>query len=186
MTGLTEMHILSFVKELELLETLHINTQAKINRSGLKAIVRDGKRLSCLKIDSPSLTLDVNTYQDMLVTLQKRDKNIKLDLTIYGNGHQLSVPDAISKGTNEKWFSVKELNRSHNHIFLLQAILDDMFDDDEDDDFDDDDDVDELAFWHIETDQDDDGGSDSDSSEDSHHDEESDSDDPLSRPPRGH
>lgn len=121
MVGLAEHHVLSFVKELQLLHTLHIKTEARINRFGLKAMVRDGNRLACVKIDSPSLLLDVDTYQNMLATVQKREQHIKLDLTIYGNEHQLTVPESIRKGSNEKWFSVKELNRIYNHIFVRDA-----------------------------------------------------------------
>lgn len=127
MADLSNHHILIFVKELKLLENLHIKTVIKINQSTLRLMVRDGN-LKNLKIDSP-LILDIDTYNVMLATIQKL--NTRLDLTIYGNGNQLSVPGSIANGPNEKWFTVKELNRNNNQIFSHPVIDEDFeeFDD---------------------------------------------------------
>lgn len=134
MAGLIEHHILSFVKELKLLANLYIKTETRINRSTLRLMVRDGNQLSSVKIDSP-LLLDIDTYNAMLETIRKREHNTRLDLTIYGNEEQLGVPQSIANGPNEKWFSVKELNRNHNQIFNRIILFDEEEDDDDFNDF---------------------------------------------------
>lgn len=116
MDGFTESHILSIAKKLELLEELVIKTHSNISQDGITEIVREAKRLACLKIEALNLKLDLTTYQKILALVQERDEQIQLDFTIYGNGNLL-VPKERLKGSDKQWLAVKELNRNANSIF---------------------------------------------------------------------
>ncbi|XP_055305350.1 uncharacterized protein LOC129570020 [Sitodiplosis mosellana] len=116
MAGLNESHIAT-IAELQSLKELQVKTKATISQSGLQKIVRAANRLTCLKVDSPGFLLDVETYQAILGIIQKRTIQTKLELTIYGNGNQLAVPNEMLNGKNEEWFTVKELNRARYSMF---------------------------------------------------------------------
>lgn len=122
-------HVSGFGKELTQLEQLHLKTSVKITQYDIKRMLPYAERLSCLKIDTPNFAVDQNIYDEMLSIIQKREGSAKLEITIYGDDLQLSVPGQ----QNTKWFSVKALNRAHNHIFPHDRNLD-LFDDTSDDD----------------------------------------------------
>ncbi|XP_031626496.1 uncharacterized protein LOC116342858 [Contarinia nasturtii] len=150
---LTENQVVGFTKELNQLEQLHIKTNAKVTKYSLTAMVQNAVRLSCIKIDSPALHLDTYTYDMMLASIRKRDENIKLDLTIYGNCEQILVPEIKQlNDQNDRWFCVKELDRTHNHVFPKWSSNGQGSDDEEDDEFFDDDD--ELAILFSEDEED--------------------------------
>lgn len=117
MVGLHETHVTSIVSQLKLLEELHVKTIAIITPNGINDIVCAANRLTCLKLDAPQFVLDVDTYQTVLITVQGRETESKLKLTIYGNGKQLAVPSDILNGPNEKWLTVDELNWDEHQLF---------------------------------------------------------------------
>lgn len=134
MTGLNDVRILGFGKQLELLEQLHIKVQANVTPCSIKTLLRTAGKLSCLKIDVPFFHLNFNMYKEMLNIIQKRDPLVKLTLSIYGDGHQFTSAGA----QNEIWFAVKYLNRDYNRIFETPATSgDNFFDELSDDDFED-------------------------------------------------
>lgn len=117
MTQITDAHIIGFAEELELLTEFHLKTNAHITQYGIKEFLSKAYRLTCLKIDIPSYTLDVFEYEELLGIVQQRNEGIALELTIYSDGQQVLVSKEIALGPNKKWLSVKELNRMTNRIF---------------------------------------------------------------------
>lgn len=142
MTELVPDQILGFGKELKQLEQFHVKTRANITQYSIKRMLAEANQLSCLKIDAPNFTVNQNTYQEMLHIIQKREKFVKLELTIYGDNQQLAVPGE----QNDKRFIVKQLNRQHNHIFPHRGTPEAMFDIDSDDGIDFSDDEDEIGM----------------------------------------
>lgn len=118
--GHVEVHstedVLRIVEQLKLLEELHIHAKVCMTQDTLKEIVNAANQLTCLKImASGRFNLDVDTYQAILDTVQKRNGKNTLELTIYGDGKQsLAVPDEILKGENEKWLKVNLLDELTN------------------------------------------------------------------------
>lgn len=117
MAGVNESHVTSLAKQLKSLKELHVKTYGTISVNGIKDIVRAAERLSCLKLDANRFVFNVETYEAVLAIIQERKAQIKLELTIYGDGNQLAVPSDILNGPNEKWLKLNELNRCHHHLF---------------------------------------------------------------------
>lgn len=141
MVGLNESHIVNIAKQLKSLEELQVKTKETISPNGIEEVVRAANRLQRLKIDAPDVEIDVVTYQTLLDIIQKREINNNLELTIYGDGKQLTVRNDILNENNEKWLTVKELNRDENHMFEdlkskigRQSLLDHFADSDSSDD----------------------------------------------------
>lgn len=115
--GLNESHIVTIAKQLKLLVELRVKMKATISQNGIKEIVRAANRLKCLNLDTSGLVIDIETYQTLLATVKKREVHNKLELTIYGNGKQLAVPNEMLNEKNEEWLTVKELNRAQHSMF---------------------------------------------------------------------
>lgn len=129
MLGFAECSTLPIAKELDLLEELHIKTGANISQFRFKEIVREAKRLVCLKIDAPGFDIRHDTFLAILTAVQKRTDQNHLAVTIYGDKNQTCIPEVVLKGANEKWLKINKFDRTSNHLFPPN---DSDFDEDED------------------------------------------------------
>lgn len=114
--NLNEQHILNIVKSLKHLETLNIRSQKILTRYGITTVIQEAIRLTRLDIDVENFVLNLPTYLDILAIVQKREQITKLELTVYGTSEQLTVPNEVAKGKNEKWLCVKH-ESGHKNLF---------------------------------------------------------------------
>lgn len=118
--NLNESHILRIAGELKQLEELHFELgSAHVSQDTLKGVVMAANQLTCLKIMAPGrFTLDVDTFQEILVTLKMRQGNTTLKLTIYGDAKQSAlVPEEMLKGENEQWLMIEVLDNTTNRLY---------------------------------------------------------------------
>lgn len=114
---LDEIHILSLAKNLKQLETLHIvDTQTKLSQHGITTLVREASQLKKLELEIREFILTQPIYFEILGIIQKREEINKLELTICGNREQLTVPDEVAKGNNEKWLIVKREPKRYSFL----------------------------------------------------------------------
>lgn len=67
-----QSHLVHIVNKLELLQVLHVKTEACISGGNLGEIVRNANQLKELKIDALGLTFNFDNYHEILTTVQKR------------------------------------------------------------------------------------------------------------------
>lgn len=117
MSGLNGLYVLMLVGHLKNIEEIQIQAQANFFENQIKDIVDRAIHLKCLKIDARNCTIGIETYGKMLNIIKKRVDKTPLEITIYGNEEQLTIPDATLDAANKQWLSVKKLNRNHHYLF---------------------------------------------------------------------
>lgn len=125
-------------KGMSQLEEFHIKTEANITQYRIKEIVRSANRLTSLNIDAKDFSLKTDTYNAILCAVKDRKDDIRLAVSIYGDGNQTTVPVDVLKGPNEKWLKVDSFDRNANRLFQLytwtsldETDTEDEFDDEE-------------------------------------------------------
>lgn len=112
-----QSHLVHIVNKLELLQVLHVKTEACISGGNLGEIVRNANQLKELKIDALGLTFNFDNYHEILTTVQKRMVPTKLELWIFGENEQPNVVTNDMNDQNKKWLIVKELHRHSQRLF---------------------------------------------------------------------
>lgn len=109
--NLTDEHMITLAKGLGLkLEQLQLggSTAKNLTMVGLKKMLPFTTKLSLLTIESKKITIGADDYEEMLSTLKKRPKPVKLriELTARVRG-QVQVNEQV-QNENRYWFYIEE------------------------------------------------------------------------------
>lgn len=98
------------------LQQFRIKTNETIDDVAVKILLQKAVNLFAFEVNSFELTVNNETYDYMLAIIKRRRKPVILNMTIYGNGHQVFVPVWKIK-ENVKTLDIKQLTSENNFIF---------------------------------------------------------------------
>lgn len=104
------------------LQQFRIKISEVIDAVAIKILLRKAVNLFAFEVNSLELTLNSETYDDMLAIIKRRPRPVILEMTIYGNGQQVFVP-AWKIKENVKTLDIKQL-KSENHFIFPKNVFD--------------------------------------------------------------
>lgn len=97
--------LLLAVAQLPLLRVFHLHIETAVPAKGITSLLKMVLELSDLYIGISVFDFDIDSYNDMLNTVKKRQNDVKLKITLDSPENQVKVPSEIIS-SNRQWIDI--------------------------------------------------------------------------------